>query len=693
MTKETKYTYFNRDVSWLAFNFRVLEEARSTDIAVSERIRFLSIYSSNLIEFYGVRVAEYRQAATNKQQIEDVLDPQDTLAQINHIVSEQMREVDDILYKQICPALEEQGVRLHLGEMPQDERHRQFMKSYFESAIIAYLQPLVLSRATRIFLRNDRPYFAIKMYPKNDRRNSVGHHPHYALVKLPIHNFPRFVQLPDVGDGFHHIVFLDDIIRLSIHTLFPGYNIDGVWCMKVARDADLGLLDLAGRDLVDRVKHSQASRNTGAESSFYVDSAIAPDLLRYLEEMFNFSSQEAVRVGHYLSLNQLDQFPSNLLKDEKHEERIFLRPKRMHTHSSIFDVIKERDQILHYPYQSFDYVIRFLSEASIDPNVKEIKMSLYRVCHNSAVVNSLMAAAAHNQKRVTVFVELKARFDEYNNLEVAEQLKKSGVHVIYSLPRLKVHAKMALVVREEADGREVSYAYLSTGNFNERTAEVYTDHALFTADREITQEVGEVFDYLEDQGRLPHLKTLLMSQLNMVDELKRLIQSEIDKVGRGEEGYILLKMNGMQNHALIDLLYDASMAGVKIDLIVRGISCLVPEQPYSENISVRRIIDRYLEHGRVWVFGRGDAAKMYLTSSDWLNRNVERRIEIAFPIKDKMIRDEIIRLLEFQLKDNIKARILDKTLKGRKPERTPDELIFRAQDMIFEELTTTNDYR
>lgn len=691
MAKQKGYAYFNRDVSWLAFNFRVLEEARSTDISISERIRFLSIYSSNLIEFYSVRVAEYRQAATNNVQIEDVPDPLSTLAQINHIVSEQMREVDDILYSQIRPAMEKQGVRFHLGEMPQDEQHRQFMMDYFESEIIPYLQPLVLSKATRIFLRNDRPYFALKMYSKNGRRSSVGQHPHYALVKLPIHNFPRFVQLPDIGDGMHHIVFLDDIIRLSVHTLFPGYNVDGVWCMKVARDADLGLLPYAGQEVVDMVRHSSARRNTGAESSFYVDSDIAPDLLQYLEDTFSFSSQETVHVGHYLSLNQLDQFPSQLLSENLHEKRDFLRPRRMHADASLFAVIKQRDQILHFPYQSFDYVIRFLSEAAIDPKVKEIKISLYRVCNNSAIINALIAAAAHNQKRVTAFIELKARFDEHNNLEIGEMLKQSGVKVIYSLPKLKVHAKVAMVIREEENGSDMTYAYLSTGNFNEKTAEIYTDHGLFTTDKEITTELHEVFNYLEDQSKLPRLKELFMSQFNMVYELKRLIQGEIEKANSGKEGYILLKMNGMQNHMLIDMLYEASQAGVKIDLIIRGISCLVPEQPYSQNITVRRIIDRYLEHGRVWVFGKGNESKMYLTSSDWLNRNIERRIELAFPIKDASIKDEIQSILNLQLKDNVKARVLNKMLKGMRPKTEQHQLQMRAQDMIFDELATTND--
>ncbi|MDO4461000.1 MAG: polyphosphate kinase 1 [Bacteroidia bacterium] len=690
MTKLSRYAYFNRDVSWLAFNFRVLEEARSTDITVSERIRFLSIYSSNLIEFYSVRVAEYRQAATNNIQIEDVQDPLSTLAQINHIVSEQMQEADDILYSQISESLERQGVRLHLGEMPQNETHRQFMRDYFESEIIPYLQPLVLSKATRIFLRNDRPYFAIKMYSKEDKRDGVDPKPYYALVKLPIHDFPRFVQLPDIGDGLHHIVFLDDIIHLSVHTLFPGYDINGIWCMKVARDADLALLPYAGQNLVDRVRHSSARRNTGAESSFYVDSAIAPDLLKYLEEMFSFSSSETVQVGHYLSLNQLDQFPSNLLKEDRAERRQPLHPKRLQIKMPLLDIIKQRDQILHFPYQSFDYVIRFLSEAAIDPKVKEIKITLYRVCNNSAIVNALIAAAAHNQKQVTAFVELKARFDEHNNLEIGEMLKQSGVRVIYSLPKLKVHAKIAMVIREESDGSDMTYAYLSTGNFNEKTAEIYTDHGLFTADREITGELHELFNYLEDQSKLPRLKNLFVSQFNMVYELRRLIQTEIAKVNMGKEGYILLKMNGMQNHMLIDMLYEASLAGVKVDLIIRGVSCLVPEQPYSQNITVRRIIDRYLEHGRIWVFGKGDDAKMYLTSSDWLNRNVERRIELAFPIKDRDIQNEIQKLLDLQLRDNVKARILNKMLKGMKPVVGQQQLPIRAQDMIFDELTATN---
>ncbi|MCF0190170.1 MAG: polyphosphate kinase 1 [Marinilabiliaceae bacterium] len=682
MSDERGFAYFNRDVSWLAFNYRVLEEARSCDLPLYERMRFLSIYSSNLIEFYSVRVAEYREASSSKSIIEDVEDPQKTLRQINSIVSRQIEEVTNIMREQIRPSLETLGVHLYMGDLPQSPLHRLFMADYFQRELIPYLQPLVLSKATRIFLRNNRPYFAIKMFSKEGVNET--HQPTYALVKLPVNDLPRFVQLPDIGDGVRHVVFLDDIIRSGLHELFPGYDIDGIWSMKVARDAALGLLDKAGQELVEVVRHSAAQRNTGIESSFYIDRSIAPDLLHYLEETFSFSAAEAVMAGRYLSLNQLDQFPQVLIPGETLPERVSLRPAALKDASSMFDAIDERDHIIHYPYQSFDYVIRFLSEAAIDPSVEEIKVTQYRVASNSAVVNSLIAAA-HNHKHVTVFVELKARFDERNNLALGELMEQAGIKVIYSIVGVKVHAKMALVIRKGQDGNRKAYTYLSTGNFNEKTAKQYTDHGLFTADNDINDEIIQLFDYLEDQRKHPQLRQLLVARLNLIDELYRLIDGETAKAKRGEEGYILLKMNGMQNHKLIDKLYEASLAGVKIDLILRGICCLVPEQEYSRNITIRRIVDRYLEHGRIWVFGKGDNAAMYLTSSDWLNRNIERRIELAFPIKDHEIRQEIMHILQLQLADNVKARIIDRHLMGHIPPRNGEEDI-RAQERIFDEL-------
>lgn len=343
----------------------------------------------------------------------------------------------------------------------------------------------------------------------------------------------------------------------------------------------------------------------------------------------------------------------------------------------MFAAIKERDRMLHFPYQSFDYVLKFLNEAAQDPKVVEIKVTQYRVASNSAVVNSLISAA-RNGKRVTVFVEVKARFDEENNLQLARLMEAAGIRIIYSLPGLKVHAKMALVIRRSGGVRKRSYAYLSTGNFNEKTARQYADHGFFTCKEEYIFDLEELFEYFENQEIVPVFRKLLVTQFNFKHELFRRIEREIDLARKGKEGYIFLKMNGMQHKPLINKLYEASEAGVKIDLIIRGICCLVPNQPFSKNIRVLRIVDSYLEHARMWVFGNNGKREVFLTSADWMNRNVMRRIETTFPIEDERIQEELFDIINLQLRDNVKARMLNEHL-GHDPVDTGDSEPVRAQ--------------
>ncbi|MCQ2226525.1 MAG: polyphosphate kinase 1 [Bacteroidales bacterium] len=682
-----RYKYFNRDISWLAFNYRVLEEAKDTTLPLYEQMSFLAIYSSNLDEFYRVRVAEYRNSAEIGRSMDEVSNPKIVLSRINHIVSEHIVEMSDILKNQIAPSLLKHGVRLYLGEMPESPEHLKFVRDYFYREVIPYLQPVLLTKGTRTFLRDNRPYLALKLY-SNSKRSRLAKHPHpsYALVKLPLkdppffNDLPRFVELPE-SDGLKHIMFLDDVIRLNLHELFPGYDIAGAWSIKVSRDADLGV-DLVEGDIVEVIKQNLSRRSTGEPSSFYHDRNIDAEMLKYLRKTFNFKESEIVASGRYLNLHHLTQFPKELIKSETLPPIQQIRPRSLQT-LSMFDAIRQRDHVLHFPYQSFDYVIRLINEAAINPDVEEIKVTQYRVATNSAVVNSLIAAA-NNDKKVTVFVELKARFDEKNNLELSELMKEAGIKIIYSIPGLKVHAKMALIRCRNG----VDFAYLSTGNFNEKTARQYTDHGLFTADKTITSDLVQAFDFLENQNHLPELQRLMLTQVNLKASVIKLIDGEIDAVRRGEEGYILLKMNGLQHRELIAKLYEASMAGVKIDLIIRGICCLVPDQPYSQNIRIIRIVDRFLEHGRVWVFGRDGVRGMYLTSSDWMNRNLKRRIEMAFPIDNQSIRKEILDILELQLADNVKARLIDENLVGHLPSNGGETV--RAQFEIYNMLKRNN---
>ena len=686
-----RYKYFNRDISWLSFNHRVLEEAKDTSLPLYEQMTFLAIYSSNLDEFYRVRVSAYRNAAENDMPIEEVSNPGSVLSQINQIVSAQITEMSDILCNQIAPELLRHNVTLYTGQMPTNPEHLMFIHDFFMNEVIPYLQPVLLTNGTRTFLRDNRPYLALKLWHK--QRKNTQHHPRhaYALVKLPLkdppffNDMPRFVQLPQIGQ-MHHIMFLDDVIRLNLYELFPGYDIEGMWSIKVARDADIGIDEGGEENIVDMIKQNLVKRTTGIPSSFYHDRDIDPDLLRYLKKTFGFKNTEMVESGRYLNLHHLTQFPKELIPTEVLKPLQPIHPRHLQM-TSMFDAIERADIALHYPYQSFDYVIRLLTEATIDPDVEQIKMTLYRAATNSAVVDSLIAAS-HNYKKVTVFIELKARFDELNNIELAERMKEAGIKIIYSIPGLKVHAKMALIVRNTHKGTK-SYAYMSTGNFNERTARQYTDHGIFTADNDICSDLQKTFLFLENQSNKPILSKLLVTQINLKEKIVELIDQQINKAQNGDEGYILLKMNGLQHRELINKLYEASIAGVRIDLIIRGICCLVPNQHYSRNISITRIVDRFLEHGRTWVFGRDGVDGIYLTSSDWLNRNIKRRIEMAFPVSDGRIRRDILDILHLQLADNVKARRIDEHLNQTLPVSTTNNTV-RAQEAIYNTLLIRN---
>lgn len=671
-----RYKYFNRDISWLNFNYRVLEEAKDVSVPLGERMRFLAIYSSNLDEFYSVRVAEYCNAADGNRSMPEVTNPAGILGRINAIVSNQIAELSDILKNQICPELLRRGIVLYHGKMPQAEEHQDFMRRYFMREVIPYLQPVLISSRTRVFLRGNRPYFAIKLFAKS-KKSAARRRPTYALIKLPFNDLPRFIELPKMNR--RHVVFLDDIIRQNMQQLFPGYDIDGMWSMKVTRDSDLGLDDDV--DIVEQIRENLVQRNIGAPAGLYHDRDIAPDLLECLRLTFSLGERELVASDRYMNLHDLMQLPARLLPNDTWTSPNPLIHHKLQQAPSVISAVRKGDILLHFPFHSFHYVTRMLNEAALDPKTAEIKLTLYRVATNSAVVSALIAAA-RSGKKVTVFVELKARFDEKNNLELSEAMMQAGIKVIYSIPGLKVHAKMALIIRQEQGIRTTSCAYLATGNFNEVTAQQYTDHGLLTCNEAIISDLEKAFDYLEDQSNQPELDTLLLTQVNMVSELSRLIDSEIAKANRGEDAYILLKMNGLQNRPLINKLYDASCAGVKIDLIVRGICCLVPQQPFSQNITVRRIVDSFLEHGRIWIFGRR-TPKIYLTSSDLLNRNIYKRIELAFPIMSRALRGEILNLVDIWLSDNTKSRMIDCNMQDQKILRTEAETAIRAQRDIY----------
>lgn len=684
---ENSYKYFKRDISWLSFNYRVLLEAEDDALPVYERIKFLSIYSSNLEEFYEIRVAEHRGVIMKKNYTEESgAEAEETLTEITNEVNRQQREYYRIFSEKVLPELNRQNIYLYQGSEP-EPFHEEFIHNFFNEEVFPFLSPVMIQAGDiRTFIRDRRLYLVIRMIKKSKRKpeGEVAPEYHYALMKIPYAKVPRFIELPQ-HEGKFYIMFIDDIIRANLANIFPGYIIDSCYSIKISRDADIYLEDEKG-NIVESIRKKVKKRKIGALSRFMYDRAMPNDFLAFVCEAFGITEDDLVVGGRYLNLQDLAKFPNPRGKELEQQVPAPMRIPYLDEKGSVFRAVKRRDIMLHFPYQSFDYLIRFLMEAAFDPKVDEIKITQYRVAENSAVINTLVSAA-QNGKKVTVFVELKARFDEENNMSTAERMEQAGICIIYSIPGLKVHAKVAVIIRKDSEdgNKRRDFAYLSTGNFNEKTARVYSDMALLTCNGEIINDINKVFAVLEGKLAEPTFHHLLVARFNMVPELIRMIHREIEHVKEGRRGRIVLKMNGLHDQNMINELYRASESGVEIDLIVRGICCLVPGQPYSANIRVTRIVDMFLEHSRIWYFYNDGAEDLYLTSADWMRRNLNRRIETAFPILVPEIKQEVIDILEIQLRDNVKACLIDEQLRNNfKRDDTPVKV--RSQLAIYEYL-------
>ena len=684
---ENSYKYFKRDVSWLSFNYRVLLEAEDDTLPVYERIKFLSIYSSNLEEFYEIRVAEHRGVIMKKNFTEESGDEaEEVLTEITNEVNRQQREYYRIFSEKILPELNRQNIYLYQGSEP-EPFHEEFVHNFFNEEVFPFLSPVMIQAGDiRTFIRDRRLYLVIRMVKKSKRKLEGDQAPeyHYALMKIPYAKVPRFIELPQ-HEGKFYIMFIDDIIRANLANIFPGYIIDSCYSIQISRDADIYLENEKG-NIVESIRKKVKKRKIGALSRFMYDRAMPDDFLSFICEAFGITRDDLVVGGRYLNLQDLAKLPNPKGKELEQKIPTPMRVLYLDEKGSVFRAVKKKDILLHFPYQSFDYLIRFLMEAAFDPKVDEIKITQYRVAENSAVINTLVSAA-QNGKKVTVFVELKARFDEENNMSTAERMEQAGIRIIYSIPGLKVHAKVAVIIRKDPDdgNKRRDFAYLSTGNFNEKTARVYSDMALLTCNDEIITDINKVFAVLEGKMAEPTFRHLLVARFNMVPELIRMIHREIEHVKLGRKGRIVLKMNGLHDQNMINELYHASENGVEIDLIVRGICCLVPGQPYSANIRITRIVDMFLEHSRIWYFYNDGKEDVYLTSADWMRRNLNRRIETAFPILVPEIKQEVIDILKIQMRDNVKACLIDEQLHNNfKHNEEPVKV--RSQLAIYEYL-------
>jgi polyphosphate kinase len=630
-------------------------EAADETVPLYQRIKFIAIYSSNLDEFFRVRVAVWRRiSALKKKKLkpEMTVRPKRLLRQILKEVDQQQSAYGKILNKSILPTLKEAGIILYKGNNLL-KSHRKPVNQYFLSKVLSYLQPVMLTDGQdRVpFLENGFLYFLIKL-ERFDKTRSI----HYALLNIPSESLPRFFRLPDVRSR-HYIIYLDDMIRYNLGYVFPGYQVVGCYSIKTNRDADIEIEDEYSGDLVEKIRAQIEKRKVGVPTRFLYDGAMPADMIEFVKQLYQLQEEDLIKGGRYHNLNDFMKFPNPVSPDVEDKPMPALENSDLENQPSILDNIAKQDQILHFPYQSYDYVLRFFNEAAIDPDVSEIKVTLYRVARNSMIGNALISAAK-NGKKVTAFVEVKARFDEANNLKWADKMEAAGVRLIYSLPGLKVHAKVALVVRVSTGG-EQSFAYLGTGNFHEDTARLYCDHGLLTSHNQLTKELSMVFELLETEHKSEPFQHLLVAQHNMQDRFLEMIDREIDHSTQGLPTSIVIKLNNIEDQVMIDKLYEASQKGVNIILLVRSICCLVPDAGYSANIKVIRLVDRFLEHARVFYFYNRGKEDLYLASADWMNRNLYRRIEVGFPILDRKVKKELLRILKFQMEDNVKAYRLD----------------------------------
>ena len=671
--------YIQRDISWLSFNYRVLQEAKDKRVPLLERIKFLAIYSSNLDEFFRVRVANHRNLvqAGKKAQKGIKFDPEKILIQILKILKTQQEELSEIFENQITKELRENDINL-IRRQEMTKKQREYVEAYFNDRLLPHIQPILLVEdKIKPFLTNASIYLAIEL---EDKANPGK--PHYALVKMPSENTDRFIELPDKKNPKSKtIIILDDIIRHSIPWIFPGYNIVQSYSIKLTRDAELYIDDEFSGDLIMKIKESLSKRSVGEASRMVYDRNMPQEFLEELCDVFGLTEIDLLPEGRYHNNFDFFQFPyfnkRHLLNKELSPIHI---PKL--EGKKIWETIDKRDRFIHVPYHSYQPVINFFEMAANDPYVTHIKITQYRVAKKSRIMDALTKAVKLG-KQVSAFIEVKARFDEAANLEWGERLEKAGVRVYYSIPGIKVHSKLALVIRNQ-NGRNRTYAYISTGNFNEKTARIYSDMGLFTANKQIVKECLRLYSILETRNfKNIHFNHLGVGQFN----LNQLLNDEIDKVvasaKNNKKAEIVLKMNSVQDQGMIQKLYMASQAGVKITLIIRGVCSLVPQMPkYSENIEAISIVDRYLEHSRVFIFRTEDQSKYFISSADWMYRNLHRRIEMITPIYDTKIQQYLDELINIQCRDNVKARSLDQ--KNHNSYRTTDtELVTQAQTETY----------
>jgi polyphosphate kinase len=648
----------NREISWLSFNDRVLQEAIDPNVPLLEKLKFLSIFSSNLDEFFRVRVASLRRLIEyqRKNKLKGMAESQHLMNTIQQIVVDQQDKFNQT-YEIIKDELAKQKVFI-IDESQLNNQQKLELKQYFKAQILSTLFPIILDHLRDFpFLRDKSIYLAVKM-----SRKDGGMRHKYALIEIPTDIIGRFYVLNKTDENTY-VILMDDVIRNSLDEIFSSFEFDAfeAYTVKLTRDAELDIDadSVIAEPLIEKITKSLKQRHRGAPVRFIFDREIPEDMLQFIMKKLRLPAHSLIPGGRYHNFKDFGKFPAVGLEKFKYQTFEPIPIARIDKSKMIFDAIAAGDILLHHPYHSFDNLIRLLREAAIDPGVHAIKITLYRVARHSNIVNALINAVK-NGKDVTAVIELQARFDEESNLYWTQRLQEEGAKVVFIKPTHKIHAKVCLIYRKE-NNRTVHYAHFSTGNYNGVTSRLYCDMGLLTADKRLTSEAIKVFSFINNFPRISYkFKYLLVAPFYMKNEFLRLIDNEMRNAKKGKPAWIFAKMNSLVDEVVIEKLYAAAKEGVKIRMVVRGICCLKPNLPALKgNIEIISIIDKFLEHTRCYVFCNDGAEKYYLSSADWMGRNLDRRIEVAFPILDPKIQKTIKDILEIQWKDNVKARMID----------------------------------
>lgn len=670
----------NRDLSWLGFNLRVLQEAADSTVPLYERLKFLSIFSSNLDEFFRVRypyiLAISSLGKKTQKQINPVAD-EGIIEKVQVEINTQLNFFGKILNEEIIPALEDNGIIFYYNK-PILETHLSEIREIFLSEVLSYIQPIFLDGVVRknFIPENNHLYLVVAL---QDAQKAFLTH---AIVNIPSEKLQRFFVL-EPQNNFEYVIFIDDIIRENLSRLLPNMQIHGVYSIKLNRNAELDFNKEYSGDILQKIEKQLRKREFGAPSRFLFERGMPRNVQLFLASTFNLKFEEMFEGAHYHNLKDLFGFPQ-FNKNLQYKKQKPLVLHEVLNSGDIFNVLTSKDVLLHLPYQSYNIVLAFFNQAAVDPEVTDIYITLYRVAAESHIVNALISAAK-NGKNVVTFIELKARFDEENNIRWSKLMKESGVKIIYSQPDIKVHSKIALV-KKQSSRKNFSYALLSTGNFNETTAQFYTDHVLMTTDASIINELMPLFEYLEKNNAEAKTKMkfqkLLVSQFNMIEQFKKLVNDEIKKAAAGEESLIRIKVNNLEEQEIINLLYKASNAGVKVQLIIRSVCCLKPGiKELSENITVKRLVDRYLEHTRIFIFGTGNSAEVIIGSADLMNRNLHHRIEVCVSITNDGCKKELVDYFNIQWSDNTKMVELLENYEQHKVEGDTEKI--NAQESLY----------